>query len=63
VSGVLVPPQKWKPLAARMLEFARHPELVRTMGAAARRRAEEVYDVRLVNARILEYLDPANDAA
>jgi len=63
VSGFLVPPQEWKPLAARMLEFARHPELVRTMGAAARRRAEEVYDVRLVNARILEYLDPGDHDA
>jgi glycosyltransferase involved in cell wall biosynthesis len=56
VSGLLVPPRDARGLGEAMLLLAREPERLAPMAEAARRRAEEVYDVRKVNARILGHL-------
>jgi hypothetical protein len=41
-------------LTDTMLHFAHHPELIATMGAQSRRRAESTYDVRKVNRAMLD---------
>lgn len=54
VSGLLIPPQNPAALAGAMEAFCRHPDLAQRMGAAGRRRVLEHYDVRLVNAMLME---------
>ena len=48
VNGFLVPPMDVEALAERMIEFIRQPQLARRMGAESRRRAEELFDERIV---------------
>jgi glycosyltransferase involved in cell wall biosynthesis len=56
VNGFLVPARDSLALAAAMERFAAHPHLIRTMGAASRRLAEERFDVRKINRTILDTL-------
>lgn len=53
VNGILVPVRDPESLAAAMMRFVREPELFTIMGAASRRIAEERFDVRKINRRIL----------
>ncbi len=68
-NGFLVPVRDVEALAERMIRFIEEPALIETMGRAARRLAEERFDVRRINARILEILGiapvpaPANPCA
>ena len=55
-SGFLVPPRDAGALAQRMLGLAQAPERIPPMAQAAWERARDVYDVRRVNARILQHL-------
>lgn len=55
-NGFLVPVRDVDTLAERMIRFIEEPALIETMGRAARRLAEERFDVRRINARILEIL-------
>jgi sugar transferase (PEP-CTERM/EpsH1 system associated) len=50
-TGLLVPARSPDQLAAAMLQMVRSPERTRRMGAAARRRVEEEFDLRRVVAR------------
>jgi glycosyltransferase involved in cell wall biosynthesis len=59
VSGLLVPLRDPKSLAAAMERFVREPGLAAAMGAAARERAETVFDVHAVNAVVLDALGVA----
>lgn len=54
VNGFLVPVRDAASLAGAMERFILEPRLLETMGREARRIAEEKYDVRKVNAVILE---------
>ena len=53
-NGILVPPRDAATLAEAMEYFIRHPQETAAMGRASRRYAEERYDVRKVNAAMLE---------
>ena len=53
VNGYLVPVADAAALAAAMLRFVDHPELIAQMGQRSRQIAEEKYDVRRVNAHML----------
>lgn len=53
-SGILVPEKDERALAEKMLYLAEHPELVTKLGEAARKRAEDIYDVKLVDAAIMK---------
>lgn len=53
VNGILVPIRDATALAAAMLRFIREPDLVISMGAASRKIAEDRFDVRKINRRIL----------
>lgn len=55
-SGFLVPPRDAGALAAALLRFARDPELAARMGRQAREEAEARFDVRKVNAALLDIL-------
>jgi glycosyltransferase involved in cell wall biosynthesis len=55
-NGYLVPVRDVDTLVERMIRFIEEPALIETMGQAARRLAEERFDVRRINARILEIL-------
>ncbi len=57
VNGFLVPARDGEALAAAMERFLGHPDLVARMGLAARRLAEERYDVRKINAAMLSAMD------
>ena len=59
-NGFLVPVRDVEALAERMIRFIEEPALIETMGWAARRLAEERFDVRRINARILEILGIAS---
>lgn len=54
VNGLLVPPRDDAALETAMEHFIRTPSAIAEMGAAARRIAEEKFDVRKVNAALLE---------
>lgn len=56
VNGYKVPVRDPEALAAAMLRFVEAPETIPAMGAASRRMAEEMFDVKRINARILETL-------
>jgi glycosyltransferase involved in cell wall biosynthesis len=56
INGFLVPPRDPEALAKAMMRFIEEPELIGRMGRESRRIAEERFDVRRVNARILEVL-------
>jgi glycosyltransferase involved in cell wall biosynthesis len=54
VNGILVPPQSVEAVVAAMQRYLADPGLVIEHGAESRRLAEEVFDVRIVNALILK---------
>lgn len=54
VNGFLVPVRDAEALADAMRKFIEAPELISQMGAQSRRIAEEKYDVRKVNAKMME---------
>lgn len=56
VNGFLVPPRDVEALAEKMQLFIAQPELIATMGQASRRIAEERFDVRKVNRRLVDLL-------
>ena len=56
VNGFLIPPRDAHALAERMEWFIDKPELILSMGDASRRLAEEHFDVRKVNQRLLGLL-------
>lgn len=58
-NGLLVPPRTVTPLADAMERFIENPSLVQTMGKRSRQLAETKYDVRKVNAVILETMGVA----
>ncbi|WGH80418.1 glycosyltransferase family 4 protein [Jannaschia ovalis] len=53
ISGYLVAPRDTEALTAAMLRFLEAPETIAAMGAAARTRAEEVFDIHKVNDHLL----------
>jgi glycosyltransferase involved in cell wall biosynthesis len=53
-NGFLVPARDPNALAAAMRRFIDEPELAATMGIASRAMAEERFDVRQVNRRMLQ---------
>ena len=55
-NGFLVPVRDVEALAERMIRFIEEPALIETMGQASRRLAQERFDVRRINARIMEIL-------
>ncbi|MDT9598901.1 glycosyltransferase family 4 protein [Sphingosinicella rhizophila] len=54
-NGILIPPRDAGALYAAMLRFVETPGLAYPMGAASRRLAEDIYDVRKVNADIMRH--------
>ena len=55
-NGFLVPVRDVEALAARMIRFIETPALIPAMGCESRRLAEERFDVRRINAHILNVL-------
>ncbi len=55
-NGFLVPVRDVDALAERMIRFIEQPGLIETMGRRSRQLAEERFDVRRINARILDIL-------
>jgi glycosyltransferase involved in cell wall biosynthesis len=53
-NGLLVRPRDADALLGAMLRFVREPRLARVMGTVSRRLAEEKFDVRAVNSKLLE---------
>lgn len=62
VNGFLIPPQNPSALARAMERFIEDPALVGRMGRESRRLAEEKYDVRKVNAVILQAMGLCDEA-
>ena len=58
-TGILVPPQDVESLVAAMLRFVREPGLADAMAQQARRRAEIMFDVRVVTNEIIEAIRAA----
>nr|WP_231373452.1 glycosyltransferase family 4 protein [Thioalkalivibrio sp. ALE19] len=56
-NGFLVPPRDSSSLAREMEEFLEKPDLIGRMGAASRELAEDKYDVRKVNQKILRAME------
>lgn len=56
VNGFLVPPRDVEALVGAMQRFIREPGLIARMGTESRRLAEERFDVRTINARMLEIM-------
>lgn len=56
-NGILVPPRNAGALADAMTLFVTDPALIVSMGARARALAEDRYDVRRVNARLIGHLE------
>lgn len=59
VNGFLVPARDVDSLVGAMERFIENPQLVESMGAESRRLAEERFDVRVVNRRLLEAMGVA----
>ena len=57
VNGLLVPVRDVEALATAIERFICNPELIAQMGAESRRIAVEKYDVRKVNAAMLEAME------
>jgi glycosyltransferase involved in cell wall biosynthesis len=55
-NGFLVPVRDIGALAERMSRFIERPELIEIMGRRSRQLAEERFDVRRINAQLLEIL-------
>lgn len=55
-NGFLVPVRDVEALAERMLWFVEHPEAIGPMGVQSRRLAEERFDVRQINRRVMALL-------
>lgn len=55
-NGYLVPVRNVDALSARMIRFIEQPGLIESMGRRSRQLAEERFDVRRINAQILEIL-------
>lgn len=55
-NGLLVPAGDAQALAAAMETLINQPDRAASMGEEARRMAEEIYDVRLVNQQMLEFM-------
>ena len=56
VNGFLVPVRDVKALIVAMLRFIENPDFIESMGQQSRRMAEERFDVRRINAKLLEVL-------
>ncbi|MDC0078265.1 glycosyltransferase family 4 protein [Deltaproteobacteria bacterium] len=56
VNGFLVSVRDVNALVAAMLRFIENPDLIESMGQQSRRLAEERFDVRRINAKLLEVL-------
>lgn len=56
VNGYLVPVRDSRALAEAMLRFVENPALVKIMGLASREMAEELYDVRKIDIRLIDIL-------
>lgn len=56
VNGFLVPPRDVEALAKAMEQFIQQPELIISMGQASRQLAEERFDVRKINQKLLQVL-------
>jgi glycosyltransferase involved in cell wall biosynthesis len=56
-NGFLVPPRDPKSLYEAMLRFVEKPGLAAAMGAVSRQIAEEKFDVRKINNRMIELLE------
>lgn len=59
VNGFLVPARDVHSLVGAMERFIENPQLIESMGAESRRLAEERFDVRVVNRRLLEAMGVA----
>ncbi len=57
VNGFLVPVRDVSALADAMLRFVKTPALIESMGLESRRLAEDRFDVRKINARLLNVLE------
>jgi len=57
VNGFIVPARDPETLTQTMLTFVHQPELIKTMGVASRRLAEDRFDVRKINELILKTMD------
>lgn len=55
-NGYLVPPRDAGSLAAAMLHFVENPRQIAVMGRSSRRLAEERFDVRAINERMLSVM-------
>jgi len=55
-NGFLVPPRDVAALAEAMERFVMEPELIIRMGLESRRMAEERFDMRSANRRIMEVM-------
>jgi glycosyltransferase involved in cell wall biosynthesis len=60
VNGFLVPVRDPRALAEAMMRFVRHPDLIAPMGQQSRRMAEERFDVRIANKKLLAILGIEN---
>lgn len=56
VNGYLIPVRDVAALTSAMLRFVKNPNLIEPMGRASRRMAEANFDVRKINARLIEIL-------
>jgi len=56
VNGFLVPPRNAEALAEAMEEFVREPGLIERMGQESRRLAEERFEMRKVNTKLIAHL-------
>jgi glycosyltransferase involved in cell wall biosynthesis len=63
VNGFLVPVRDPRALAEAMMRFVQKPNLIATMGIQSRRIAEERFDVRVANKKLLDILGIENPKA
>ncbi len=55
-NGFLLEPQAYDPLLKAVMHFIEHPKDIGTMGDESRKLAESKFDVRLINAQIIELI-------